>query len=237
MKIKLFGMSATLITSDNGFKIFTDPYAPEPYERRYASINETADVVTVSHEQHNSHNHTDSIKGKPIIYRGLERMIINGIEFSAVASFHDEKHGKSNGNNTIILFKVDGIRICHLGDLGHKLSDKQLAQVGKVDILLIPVMGEPVMSLELTNLVTNQINAKITIPIHYWNRPWIPPVPKGFDWTPIFNIEDYLKNKKNVIRMESFEAEFGANTLPKEKQVVLLKEAADLGAYKFNSIL
>jgi L-ascorbate metabolism protein UlaG (beta-lactamase superfamily) len=237
MKIKLFGMSATLITAENGFKIFTDPYAPEPYEQRYASINEMADVVTVSHEQHNSHNHTDSIRGNPIIYRGLEPAIIKGIKFSAVATFHDENQGKSSGNNTIILFEVDDIRICHLGDLGHKLSDKQLAQVGKVDILLIPVMGEPVMNLELTNLVTNQINARNTIPIHYWNRPWIPPVPKGFNWTPIFNIENYLKNKKNVIRMESCEAEFGATTLAKERQVVFLKEAADLGAYKFNSIL
>jgi hypothetical protein len=57
----------------------------------------------------------------------------------AVKVFHDENKGKDRGNNVIICFEVDGVKLCHLGDLGHKLSEKEVAQIGKVDVLFVPL--------------------------------------------------------------------------------------------------
>ena len=41
----------------------------------------------------------------------------------------------------MFIFEVGGVRIAHLGDLGHVLNDEQLAAIGAVDVLLIPVGG------------------------------------------------------------------------------------------------
>ena len=66
---------------------------------------------------------------------------VKGIKFNGIAAFHDENQGKKRGPNIVFCFEVDGVRICHLGDLGHMLSDKHIAQIGKVDVLLTPMGG------------------------------------------------------------------------------------------------
>ena len=63
--------------------------------------------------------------------------------------------------------EVDGIRVCHLGDLGHPLSDKQVADVGKVDILLIPVGGNYTIDAKVASEVCAKLSPKVIVPMHY----------------------------------------------------------------------
>ncbi|MBA7536686.1 hypothetical protein ES705_28950 [subsurface metagenome] len=137
MKIKWLGHSAFMVTSDTGIKILTDPYVTGG-DLRYGEIKESADIVTVSHN-HTDHNNVAAVGGNPQVVKGTAR--IKGIEFKGIPTYHDDAGGKKRGDNTMLCFEVDGVRVCHLGDLGHQLSDMQVAELGRIDILLIPVGG------------------------------------------------------------------------------------------------
>ena len=59
----------------------------------------------------------------------------------SVGVYHDAERGAARGLDTVFIFEVGGVRIAHLGDLGHVLNDEQLAAIGAVDVLLVPVGG------------------------------------------------------------------------------------------------
>ena len=134
MKVKWLGHASFLITSDNGTMIITDPYKSGG-DLRYGEVKGPADIVTVSHE-HRDHNYTVTVEGNPQILRGAKSVEVKGIKFVGVATAHDEKQGKERGLNTVFRFEVDGVHVCHLGDLGHKLSEKNVAEIGKVDVVV-----------------------------------------------------------------------------------------------------
>ena len=127
MNIRYLGHASFLITSDSGTKIITDPYVSALVAGDgpgYAEIKETADIVTVSHD-HGDHNNSAAIKGNPKVVRGTTE--IKGIKFMGIPTYHDEALGKQRGSNTIFRLEVDGVKVCHLGDMGHPRSDKQIA--------------------------------------------------------------------------------------------------------------
>ena len=100
----------------------------------------SADVVLVTHE-HFDHNKTETVSGHPQIIRGLGQKSAKGVEFTGVKTYQDESKGSQLGENTIFVFELDGIRFAHCGDLGHLLSDQQVKEIGRVDVLMIPVGG------------------------------------------------------------------------------------------------
>ena len=212
MKIKWLGHAAFVISSIKGMKIFTDPYAPD--ERlSYGEINEPADIVTVSHD-HSDHNNVVAVSGNPEIVR--EASDVKGIKFDSVLVSHDDAQGKERGSNTIFCFDIDEIRICHLGDLGHKLSENQIAQVGKVDVLLIPVGGFYTIDAATATRVCNQTKPKIIIPMHFKNSKC--------DF-PISGVDEFLKGKPNVRQLDTSEVEFQARELPDNTEIIVLKSA------------
>lgn len=213
MKIKWFGQAAFLISSDSGIKIITDPYAPNE-TLTYKEINESADIVTVSHE-HFDHNNVAGVKGKPAVVKGTAE--ITGMKFKSISTYHDNNGGSQRGSNTIFRFEVDGIGVCHLGDLGHSLSDKQVAEIGKVDILLVPVGGNYTIDARVAAEVCTRLAPKIIIPMHFRNDRC-----PSF---PVAGVDDFLKGKSNVTRLEVSEAEFKAGFLPAATQIIVLTPA------------
>lgn len=212
MKIKWLGHASFLITSDSGIKIITDPY--EPDERlKYGEIKESADIATVSHE-HGDHNNVAAVRGNPEAVRGTAR--IKGIEFKGIPTYHDDAEGKLRGNNTIICFEVDGIKVCHLGDLGHPLSGKQTAELGSVDILLIPVGGSYTIDAEVASQVCDRLKPKVIIPMHFKNDKCI---------FPIAGVDEFLQGKEGVSRLDASEVEFKQGELPATTKTVVLKPA------------
>ena len=212
MKIKWLGHSSFLITSDTGTKIITDPYTVSD-NLKYGEIKETADIVTVSHE-HSDHNNAAAVRGTPKILKKTAE--VKGIKFNGIPTYHDEARGSKRGTNTIFCFEVDGIKICHLGDLGHPLEDKEVAQLGKVDILLIPVGGYYTIDTKVASEVSNKIAPKIIMPMHYKNDRC------SF---PITGVDEFLRGKKNVTRSNTSESEFKVKELPVSTQIIVLKPA------------
>ncbi len=126
----------------------------------------SADIVTVSH-QHKDHNNVAAIKNDPFIVDGPGEYEIKGITIEGIPSFHNKKQGAERGDNTIYVIKMDEIKICHLGDLGHSLTDEQMAKIDGIDILMIPVGGNYTLSWDEADSVINQIEPRIVIPMHY----------------------------------------------------------------------
>ena len=211
MKIKWLGHSSFLITSGEGVKVITDPY-PGGEELGYPAIRESADIVTVSHD-HFDHNNTSAVRENPEVITGGDTDI-KGINVRSVASWHDDEEGKSRGKNNIFCIGVSGVNVCHLGDLGHTLSEKQVAEIGPVDILLIPVGGHFTIDAAGATRVCNQLSPSVVIPMHYRNR-----------WCrfPISGVDDFLAGKEDVVRMEGSEVEFSAGSLPAGIRIVVLE--------------
>lgn len=154
---------ASFIIESQGKKLRTDPFE----EKLGYSLNtEEIDVVTVSHE-HWDHNAVDTVKGQPKVIKGLGEWEVEGFKIAGIASFHDKNNGKKRGSNIIYTIAAEGIKIVHLGDLGHLLDEGQLALVGNADILMIPVGGNYTIDAEEACRLAEMIQPTIIIPMHF----------------------------------------------------------------------
>lgn len=145
--------------------VVTDPYDSAKVGLKFPKLD-GADIVTVSHD-HGDHNATGNVDGAPFIISGPGEYEIKGVTVVGVSSFHDDQNGAERGANTIYKITIDDIRVCHLGDLGHKLSDDQLTKIGDVDVLLIPVGGVYTIDAKKAAEVVAQLEPLVVVPIHY----------------------------------------------------------------------
>jgi len=166
MEISWYGQSCFKVEGEKAVLVF-DPYSEGI---GFKIPNLSADVVLVTHN-HPDHNNAEAIAGrtqkKPYLISGPGEYEINDVYIFGISSFHDKSQGKERGLNTIYVANIDGIKICHLGDLGTELSSEDLEKIGDVDILFVPVGGVYTISAEEALSVINQIEPKVVIPMHY----------------------------------------------------------------------
>lgn len=143
--------------------IITDPYPPE---LGYSLGKQTARVVTVSHA-HLTHSYVQGVSGEPKLIKGPGEYEVSGIPIIGVAAFHDAERGSIRGKNTVYVMEVDGVAVCHLGDLGHVLTADQVEQIDNVDVLLLPVGGGTTISASAAAEVIRQLEPKAVVPMHY----------------------------------------------------------------------
>lgn len=163
MKIKWFGHSCFRITAENGTKIVMDPYHNM---LGYKLPEIDAHIVTTSHN-HGDHNNVGAVKGDFVHIKDSGVFSQKGIDFKGVQTFHDNVSGAKRGKNIVYIFNIDGLNVCHCGDLGHLLSPEQIKEIGKVDILLLPIGGRAVLDASSATEVMNQLNPVVVIPMHY----------------------------------------------------------------------
>lgn len=209
MKIKWLGHSCFLITNKRGINILTDPFDDT---LGYKMTKEKINIITISHE-HYDHNNTMGIKGKPVVLKGTVNRDTHKMIFKGISSYHDSVYGKNRGSNTIFIIKTDEMVLCHLGDLGHVLENRQLEEINQVDILFIPVGGYYTLNHIQADQVIEQLKPKIVLPMHYKTD--------AIKW-PIDPLSFFLDKKDNIKIMgeNSFEIEAGA--LPEKTAVYVL---------------
>ncbi|HVV51115.1 MAG TPA: MBL fold metallo-hydrolase, partial [Polyangia bacterium] len=146
-KLTYYGQSCFLLETAAGTRVLMDPFGKAAGLPLPAGVR--ADLVTISHE-HPDHNNPRFAAGSPRVIHGLtadkkgwERIDekFRDLSIRSVGVYHDDKRGAARGLNTVFVFEVGGLRIAHLGDLGHTLDDDQLEAIGSVDVLLVPVGG------------------------------------------------------------------------------------------------
>lgn len=162
MEITWLGHSCFRIRSSQTI-IITDPYPPD---LGYSLGKPAANIVTVSH-QHPSHSFVQGVGGEPKLIKGPGEYEISGVLIIGIPTFHDDEGGRKRGKNTVYLMEVDGVYICHLGDLGHALTAGQIEEIDNVDVLLIPVGGGATINAPLAAEVVRQLEPKVVVPMHY----------------------------------------------------------------------
>jgi L-ascorbate metabolism protein UlaG (beta-lactamase superfamily) len=141
--------------------VVTDPYPPTLGPR----LKLDASLVTVSH-QHENHNHVQSVRDAFVI-DGPGEYEVSGISVRGLPTFHDGRQGAEHGRNTVYVIVLDDVRVCHLGDLGHALSDPTLEAIGNVDLLLVPVGGSCALDGARAAEVVRQVDPRYVVPMHY----------------------------------------------------------------------
>jgi L-ascorbate metabolism protein UlaG (beta-lactamase superfamily) len=168
--ITWLGQSTFVMDTNTGLKVLLDPTNPGAYN---PAPVDGVDVITVSHE-HGDHNYIQLATGMPLVIRGLTQdgfakidQTIKGVHIRTVPAYHDSDKGGQRGRNALFVFEMPGLRIAHLGDLGHKLDPEQVSAVGPVDILMTPMAGGPTIDPKTAVEVIDQLQAKVVIPMHY----------------------------------------------------------------------
>jgi L-ascorbate metabolism protein UlaG (beta-lactamase superfamily) len=75
-----------------------------------------------------------------------------------------ERHG-----NSIFIFEIANMCIAHLGHLHHTLNQQQLNEIGRVDVVMVPVDGGATLDLDGMAEVLQALKAPLMIPMHYFS--------------------------------------------------------------------
>ncbi len=216
VKIRWFGHSCFFITTSKGTKILIDPFSPDV---GYPIPKVEPDLVIISHE-HYDHNYAQMARGNPKIIHCLDvrtkdwRTIneqFKDVHIYTVPTYHDEAKGALRGKNSVIVLELGGLRIVHLGDLGHLLSPEQVKKIGKVDVLMIPVGGVYTIDAQKAKQVIKQLNPKLIFPMHYKTSACK---------LPINTIDAFLKGEERVKNLAK--PSYVIDKLPEKSEIILL---------------
>jgi L-ascorbate metabolism protein UlaG (beta-lactamase superfamily) len=218
--IRWHGQSFFEITAPNGTRIVIDPHGLEQYRMNLKEEAIDADVILISHP-HSDHSHVKVVKGykDPKKVRqlwGVDEKTkdwnaikeeIKGVKIQTVGTFHDKVSGMEKGKNSAFILEMDGLRVVHLGDLGHVLTPKQVDRIGPVDVLMVPIGGVYTLHGLDAQKVVDQLNPKRNIiPMHYGTivYDWLLDLKKShfLDDVPRERVEE-LKTNKLVIDPKS----------------------------------
>jgi L-ascorbate metabolism protein UlaG (beta-lactamase superfamily) len=133
-----------------------------------------------------------------------------------VETSHDDAHGEQRGKNNVFVVSADGLRVAHMGDLGHVLNADQAAEIGTVDVALVPVGGYYTIDAAQASKVVEQVGAKIVIPMHYSSDKCL---------FPIAGVDGFLEGKPDVIRQGTPEVDVTKAALPTKRQIIVLETA------------
>jgi len=144
--------------------VITDPFDPVYVGLKYPKND--ADIVTVSHN-HNDHNKVELIDNVKMVINGAGEYEVMGVSVIGIETDHDASGGEDRGKNIIFILEVDGLRIAHFGDLGHKPSEKLMEQMGDIDVLMLPVGGEYTIGHKQAVDIAKEFESPYVLPMHY----------------------------------------------------------------------
>lgn len=217
MKIQYLGHSCFKLTGNAGTTIVTDPYANVGYELPKSL---RADVVTVSHG-HFDHDNVRAVGGVSRIIDKEGFYELPGVKIEGIGSLHDNCGGKKRGKNIIYKFCMDGLTICHLGDLGEDYSAELVKRILPVDVLLIPIGGVYTIDAIQAKKYVEGIRPGIVVPMHYKTEDLSIDVDKADRFLNLFGIGKSELLNRDVL-------ELSRDDLTKESTKIILMERTNL---------
>ncbi len=212
MKIRYLGHSCFVLTESTGTSIVMDPYGAVGFDLPATQ----ADAVTVSHA-HYDHNNTAAIKGNPVIIDREGQYEVGGVTITAIKSYHDDENGRKRGENLIIKCRMDGVEICHLGDLGEECSSSMIESLLPVHVLLIPVGGTYTIDAKQAKEYVDRIMPSVVIPMHYKTKGLNLDIDKADEFIDLFEEEEVEDNGENEIEL------FRDDITEEETKIVLME--------------
>ena len=192
----------------NGVTVVTDPHDGKAIGIRKPDVS--ADIVLVSHD-HFDHNCARIVKGEAKKIDFLGETTEKGVKIFGTNTYHDEVKGDKRGPNIVYKFIINNVNFCHLGDLGHILDDETAEEIGKVDVLFIPVGNVFTINGKNAWQVIDKIKPKIVVPMHYR---------VGGLSLSIRPLDDFLMgvDEQKIVRVGN-EIDFEKEDLPKDLKI------------------
>jgi L-ascorbate metabolism protein UlaG (beta-lactamase superfamily) len=219
MRITWYGHAAFLIETE-GLRVILDPYR-SPDSGGYEPIAEPADLVVVSHENDRYHSHLGQIVPPFEVIRALELppggQWFRGVHIEAVHVFETPERLPAD-EVTIIHFRSEGLRVVFLGDLGHALSEAEVAPLRGAHILLAAAGGPPTIDFPEIPALIEAIEPILVFPMHY-KTPRI-----NLNIQPLERFLDVLPGLP-VDRPGRSQFEVRPAALPAERRIVVLEHA------------
>ena len=199
--------------------VVMDPFSEEiglPFAKT------SADIVTISHG-HSDHSDLTKIIGttahsEPLVIRHAGEYESGGVSVFGVRSWHDDQEGALRGDNIIFTVFIDGVSVCHLGDLGAELTPEQIAEIGEVDVLLVPVSGCATINQRQAIETIKALNPSYAIPMHYRTEMHNPEMFAKFGTLEDF-LNEYGMSPKPITKLEVDPTRF-----PEETELVILEK-------------
>lgn len=183
MKLTWYGHSCFLLESKDGSAVF-DPYAPGSVPG-LELLKLKADKILCSHK------HSDHFYPQGVRLTGREP----ALAITQIPTFHDGKRGALRGDNLVTVVGAEGLRVAHFGDIGHILSQEQMKELGRIDVMLVPVGGYYTIDAKQAAELVREVNPTVVIPMHYRGE--------SFGYDVIAPVEDFLALAENVKRFET----------------------------------
>jgi L-ascorbate metabolism protein UlaG (beta-lactamase superfamily) len=219
MRITWYGHAAFLIETQ-GLRIILDPYR-SPDSGGYEPIAEPADLVVVSHENDRYHSHLGQIVPPFETVRALELppegKVIRGIRFESIHVFETPERRPAE-EVTIVHFRSEGLHLVFLGDLGHPLSEIELAPLRGADVVLAAAGGPPTIDFAEISGLFAAIAPRIIVPMHFKTPKInlnIQPLERFLDAVPGLPVDRRQSNSIEITR----------GTLPVQPTIVVLEHA------------
>lgn len=198
MKLTWLGHSSFRLEESTGTSVVTDPF--HPYVG-YEMPNVEADIVTISHG-HQDHSYLSAISGNPTVIRNAGFYEIGGVHMLAQKSFHDGSKGAERGSNLLFKFRMDGVEVCHMGDVGEECSVMLVESIMPVNVLLIPVGGKYTIDAEQAKEYVDRIMPDVVIPMHYKTKDCDFDIDKVNEFLSLFEDDDIVYVDSNTVEFD-----------------------------------
>lgn len=223
MRITWYG-HACFRVEGSGVAIVTDPYTPE--NAGLSAVTEAADAVVMSSALDEAHSNGSMVPGTSRVLNALDAVarpeaLVDGVVVEGVAAMEGSDRPDDPKANALYRFVLDGISVCHMGDVGNPLTEAQLAPLrGRVDVLLALAGGGLTIALPDLDVAIAEIGPRVVIPMHYDTPSLI------YDCGPV---EDFLERHPGVptVRHADSTVEVSRTRLPAELTIHVLQPLMD----------
>ncbi|MBX3053656.1 MAG: MBL fold metallo-hydrolase [Caldilineaceae bacterium] len=163
MEITWYGLSCFRLR-EKGTTVICDPFDKKATGLSMPRVK--ADIVTISHDRP-GHNAVSAVTGEPKVFSGPGDYEVGGVLISGLTTFHKADAGEIPERNVVYFFDFDGFTVGHLGDLGQIPQQRQVEELGEIDVLLVPVSGHNTLDASHMTEVISMLEPRIVIPMHY----------------------------------------------------------------------
>ena len=212
VRLTFIGHSTFLIESPGGVRIATD-------YNDYLKLPALPDIVTMNHA-HDTHFSDHPDPAIQYVLRGWgpspEERAIWDLKYRDVrvrnvpTNIRNWTGGTERYGNSIFVFEIANLCIAHLGHLHHTLTQQQLNEIGRVDVVMAPVDGNYTLDLDGMMEVLTALKAQIIIPMHF------------FGWATLERFLERAGQQWPIERSEVRTLVVSKTTLPASPKVLVL---------------